>query len=108
MRVDRLDRMVRGWFVGDFEPTLYETGDVEIAVKHYEEGEHEQRHYHAIATELTVVVSGTARIAGREVAAGEIVVLEPGEASDFTALTDVIAVAVKLPGAKDDKYLCGD
>ena len=64
-----------------------------------------QTHHHAIATELTVIVTGTARMAGREFGAGEIVVLEPGEASDFTALTDVTAVAVKLPGAKDDKYV---
>lgn len=105
MKVDHLDRMVRGWFVGDFDPTLYRTGEVEIAVKHYLAGEHEQTHHHAIATELTVIVSGTARMAGREFGAGEIVVLEPGEASDFTALTDVTAVAVKLPGAKDDKYV---
>jgi mannose-6-phosphate isomerase-like protein (cupin superfamily) len=105
VKVDHLDRMVRGWFVGDFDPTLYRTSEVEIAVKRYQAGEHEQLHHHAIATELTVIVSGTACMGGRNVAAGEIVTLEPGEASDFSALTDVTAVTVKIPGAKDDKYV---
>ena len=31
--------------------------------------------------------------------------IEPGEVTDFTALTDVVNVVVKLPGANDDKYL---
>jgi mannose-6-phosphate isomerase-like protein (cupin superfamily) len=97
--------MVRGWFVGDFEPTLYRTDDVEVAVKYYTAGDSEELHHHAIATELTVIVTGTARMAGRDIGPGQIVVLEPGEASAFTALTDVTAVAVKLPGAKDDKYV---
>jgi len=105
MKVDHLDRMVRGWFVGDFEPTLYPTREVEIAVKHYKSGDHEKLHHHAIATELTVIVAGSARMGGRKIGCGMIVVLEPGEASDFTALTDVTAVAVKVPGAQNDKYV---
>ena len=35
MKVHHLDDMTRGWFVGDFEPTLYRTDAVEVAVKHY-------------------------------------------------------------------------
>jgi hypothetical protein len=105
VKVDHLERMIKGWFVGDFEPTLYRTRDVEVAVKHYVAGDHEGVHHHAIATELTVIVAGAARMSGRDLGPGEIVVLEPGQASDFTALTDVTAVAVKIPGAKDDKYV---
>jgi mannose-6-phosphate isomerase-like protein (cupin superfamily) len=96
--------MVNGWFIGDFEPSLYPTQNVEVAVKHYSAGDHEGRHHHKFATELTAIVSGTARMGDREVGPGDIVVLEPGEASDFTALTDVALVAVKLPAVKDDKY----
>ena len=104
MKVDRLDDMVRGWFVGDFEPTLYRTTAVEVAVKHYAAGDEEARHHHKIATEITAVVSGRVRMDGRELAAGEIVTLAPGESSDFLALTDATVVAIKLPGAKHDKY----
>ena len=105
MRVDRLAEMKRGWFVGNFEPTAYRTDDVEIAVKHYAAGDSEARHVHRVATELTAVVAGRVRMDGRELEAGELVTLEPGEPSDFQALTDAVVVAVKLPAVPGDKHL---
>lgn len=101
----QLDEMVRGWFVGDFEPTAFPSSDVEIAIKHYAAGDAEERHVHKIATELTAVVSGTVRMDGQDLNAGEIVKLAPGEPSDFLALTDAVVVAVKLPAVPGDKYL---
>jgi hypothetical protein len=101
----QLDEMVRGWFVGDFEPTAFPSSDVEIAIKHYAAGDAEERHVHKVATELTAVVSGTVRMDGQDLNAGEIVKLAPGEPSDFLALTDAVVVAVKLPAVPGDKYL---
>jgi hypothetical protein len=101
----QLDEMVRGWFVGDFEPTAFPSSDVEIAIKHYAAGDAEARHVHKVATELTAVVSGTVRMDGQDLNAGEIVKLAPGEPSDFLALTDAVVVAVKLPAVPGDKYL---
>lgn len=100
-----LDEMIGGWFVGDFTPTVLATGDVEVAVKRYAAGDRDARHHHRIATEVTVLVSGRARMGESELAEGDIVLLEPGESSDFEALTDVTLVAVKHPGASNDKYL---
>jgi anti-sigma factor ChrR (cupin superfamily) len=108
MRREKLDTMVRGWFVGDFSPTLARTGDVEVAVQRYTGGSHEPRHFHKIATEITVIVSGEAEMNGVRYGAGDIVVIEPGEATDFRAVTDVVTTVVKLPGAKNDKYLSSD
>jgi quercetin dioxygenase-like cupin family protein len=105
MKVHRLDDMTRGWFVGDFAPTLYRTDAVEVAVKHYDAGDAEERHVHRVATELTAVVSGSVRMEGRDLSAGDIVVLEPGDPSDFLAVTDAVVVAVKLPAVPGDKYL---
>jgi hypothetical protein len=105
MKVHRLDDMTRGWFVGDFEPTLFRTDAVEIAVKHYVAGDAEERHVHRIATELTAVVSGSVRMDGRDLATGDIIVLDPGDPSDFLAVTDAVVVAVKLPAVPGDKYL---
>lgn len=33
------------------------------------------------------------------------VILEPGEETDFEALSDAVNVVVKVPGAQNDKYL---
>ena len=100
-----LDEMVRGWFVGDFEPTAYRTSDVEVAIKHYIAGDAEERHVHKVATELTAVVSGSVRMDGRELHSGDILRLDPGEPCDFLALTDATIVAVKLPAVPGDKYI---
>jgi quercetin dioxygenase-like cupin family protein len=101
----RLEDMVKGWFVGAFAPTAHATDHCEVAVKRYAAGEREARHHHKIATEITLILSGSVRMAGREWVAGDIVVLAPGEATDFEALTDTVSVVVKTPGAKNDKYL---
>ena len=103
-----LDRMVRGWFVGDFEPTAYRTAEVEVAIKHYAAGDAEERHVHNVATELTAVVAGSVRMDGQDLHAGDIVRLDPGEPCDFLALTDATVVAVKLPAVAGDKYIVAE
>lgn len=105
MRSANLNEMIRGWFVGNFEPTLYRTNDVEVAVKEYSAGEFEDAHYHKIATEITVVLEGKIKMADKIWNVGDIVVLEPGDVSSFEALTAAKLVVVKLPGANNDKYL---
>ena len=55
MRTARLNDMTRGWFVGNFSPTLLATEAAEVAVKEYVPGDYEPAHYHKIATEITVI-----------------------------------------------------
>jgi len=105
MKISKLDDMVRGWFVGNFVPSVLQTEQIEVGVQRYKKGDTEERHYHKIATEITVIVEGSARMGGQNLSVGDIVVLEPGEDTDFEAMTDVVTVAVKYPSAKGDKYL---
>lgn len=105
MKIDNLSRMTKGWFIGDFNPTVYKTNDVEVATKYYKAGEYEESHYHKISTEITVIVSGTVRMNDIEYVAGDIIVMEPNDATDFCAITDAVNVVVKLPRANNDKYI---
>lgn len=105
MRTERLENMVRGWFVGSFEPTMHSTDAVEVGVKQYQPGDYEDRHYHKVATEITLILNGVAEMNGRRFTQGDIVVMEPGESTDFRAVTEVTNIVVKIPGASDDKYL---
>ncbi|QBL12339.1 hypothetical protein [Campylobacter helveticus] len=73
MQIFKLENMIRGWFVGNFEPSVLKSKDVEVGVKEYQKG--------------------------------DIIVIEPNEASDFEALEDTISVVVKMPCVLDDKYL---
>lgn len=106
MKTYRLENMTKGWFVGDFLPTALKTGDAEVAVKPYRAGDHEGRHMHKVATEVTVIVDGEVEMSGQRYKTGDIVVIAPGEATDFTAITDVMTVVVKVPSVKGDKYEC--
>ncbi len=100
----RLDDMVGGWMVGNFEPVCLKTDACEVACKHYAAGASEAAHIHRIATELTLVASGRVRMNGRTFNAGDIILLEPGEATDFLALEPSTTVVVKMPSVLGDKY----
>lgn len=100
-----LDEMKLGWFVGNFEPSLYKTNDVEVAVKRYEKGDSEETHHHRIATEITVIVSGKVRMNDLILESGDILVIPPFHATDFEALEDTTTTVTKMPGANNDKYL---
>ncbi|EHL09536.1 hypothetical protein HMPREF9625_01509 [Oribacterium parvum ACB1] len=105
MRVEQLKNMKAGWFIGNFEPSLFKTNDCEVAVKTYKKGDKESKHYHKIATEYTVIIKGKVRMFDHIYEEGDIVVVEPGDATDFEALEDAMNVVVKMPGANNDKYL---
>jgi len=105
MEHEKLGNMFKGWFVGDFAPTAFKTSNCEVAVKSYKSGDYEDSHYHKVATEITLILSGSVRMSGKDWHAGDIIVLEPGEVTDFLALTDAVNVVVKTPGASDDKYI---
>ncbi len=104
MIVHKLNDMVKGWFIGEFNPSVINTSTVEVAVKHYKAGDHEESHFHKIATEVTVIIIGEVVMNGVRYTEGDIIVIPPGVPTDFTALVDTITNVVKLPGAKNDKY----
>ena len=99
--------MTKGWFIGNFTPSLMETEAVEVAVKEYPARFTEEWHYHKIATEFTVIVSGDVEMNGVRYGKGDIIVIPPGEGTDFRTLTRVVTTVVKVPGATNDKYLKG-
>jgi hypothetical protein len=101
----KLDNMKAGWFIGHFEPSIFLTNDLEVAVKNYSKGEYEPSHHHKIATEFTVIINGDVEMSGQRYVKGDIIKILPGTSTDFKALTDVTTVVVKIPGAKNDKYV---
>ncbi len=105
MKLNKLNEMFKGWIVGNFEPSLYKTNDFEVAVKKYKAGDKDEKHYHKVATEITVVVSGMVLMNGVTYNSGDIITIEPGEATDFEALSDSVTTAIKVPCVKDDKYI---
>lgn len=104
MRRYRFEGMKGGWFVGDFEPTAYRTKEVEVCLKHHPRGEIWPAHYHAVATEINLLVRGQMRISESLFEKGDIFVLDPGEIVVPEFLSDCELVVVKVPSLPEDKY----
>lgn len=104
VKIDRLESMTGGWFVGDFSPAAYRTGDAEVGVQHFPAGYCGVSHHHKVATEVTLLLLGRARMAGQDLFPGDILTLSPGTSSIFEALEDCVTVVVKHPGVLNDKY----
>ena len=104
MRIANLSDMSGGWFIGDFTPSILKLTDCEVAVQRFAAGDQEKWHYHKIATEITVIVEGEAMMNGEKYTEGDIILLSPGEGTDFVAITRVTTVVVKLPSSTKDKY----
>ena len=104
MKKYNLNDFIRGWFVGDFDPSIIKTQDVEVAVQSFNAGDIEDKHFHRLATEITVLISGKAKMFDEIIEPGSIVEISPGEITGFEAIEDCVTVVVKYPGAKDDKY----
>lgn len=105
MKTAKLSDMKGGWFIGNFEPSLYRTNDCEVAVKSYHKGDKEAAHYHKIATEYTIVICGKIKMFNTIFEEGDIVIVEPGDVTSFEALEEAKNLVVKIPGANNDKYL---
>ena len=105
LKLNNLEGMTGGWFIGNFMPSIHKTEDFEICVKKYDLGATEPKHYQKVATEITVIISGQARIGENYLKEGDAITIEPFEALDFEAITNVTLVAVKFPSIPDDKVV---
>jgi hypothetical protein len=46
MIIDNINRMFRGWFIGDFEPSVLKTKNFEVGVLIHKKGELWPKHFH--------------------------------------------------------------
>ena len=108
MKNSNIINMVGGWFIGDFEPSIHKTRDFEVGIKNYNRGDKVEKHFHKVAVEYTVILEGVALMNGIEYSEGDVIKVLPFEVSDFTAVTDVKSIVVKIPSVINDKYLVDD
>ncbi len=99
-----LKDMTKGWFVGNFNPSVLKTNDFESAIKCYKKGDFEKRHHHKIATEITVVIAGKIKMNETQYEKNDIVIVKANESVEFQCIEDAITVVIKYPGANNDKY----
>lgn len=104
MKICNLNDMTRGWFIGDFEPTMLKTRDFEVGVLIHKKDEKWPAHYHKESTEINVLLSGKMIVQGKTIHPNEIFVFDPYEVSDPIFLEDCKVLCVKTPSIPSDKY----
>lgn len=104
MKKYKLSEFHRGWFIGNFEPSVLKVKDYEVGLLVHKKGEVWPTHYHKIGTEYNVLVSGKMNVCGEEINPGEIFVILPGEIASPTFYEDCLILCVKTPSLPGDKY----
>jgi quercetin dioxygenase-like cupin family protein len=104
MKRAKLEDMVKGWFIGHFEPSLLKTDQFEVGLLTRKKGP-DPEHYHAIATEYNLLVSGSMTLNGEELSPGDLFVIEPNEVATPIFHEDSVILCVKTPSIPNDKYI---
>lgn len=104
MNIRKIDEMYRGWFIGNFEPSILKTADFEVALLSHYKGENWPKHYHKEADEVNVLLSGSMSVNGIELVPGDILHVEKNEIVDPIFHEDVKLICVKFPSVPGDKY----
>lgn len=104
MKIDRIENMKGGWFVGNFEPTVHKTDKFEVCYKVHYKGEKWPTHYHKEAVEINYLIRGSMIIQGKTLAKGDIFTIEQNEIADPEFLEDCEIIVVKTPSVIGDKY----
>jgi len=102
---DNIDNFSKGWFIGNFSPTLLHSENFEVAIKRYRKGDVETSHCHKIATEYTIIVSGVAKMNDQLFYQDDIAIVYPNEYVKFEAITDVVTTVIKTPSVLNDKFI---
>jgi len=105
MIVGKLNDHIGGWIIGDFEKSLLRTKDFEVSVKVHPKGEIWPAHFHKIATEYNVLISGSMSMCGVELITGDTFIVEPNEVADPVFHEDCTVMCIKVPSIIGDKYL---
>jgi len=64
MIIDDIKNMFRGWFIGDFEPSILKSKDFEVAILFHPKGEKWPKHFHKESVEINVLITGKMIING--------------------------------------------
>lgn len=105
MIIRNLSEFTRGWFIGDFSPSVLQSKDFEVGILKHPKGQKWAYHYHAVATEYNVLLSGKMIIQGITIEPNTVFVLSPNEISDSEFVEDCTILCVKTPSIPGDKFL---
>ena len=104
MRLSNINDYKAGWFVGDFNPSIFKNPFFEVAHHKHAKGCETFPHYHAVTNELNYIVRGELMVSGKLLSQGDMWIYEPNEVSEVEFLADSELIIVRWPSIPSDKY----
>lgn len=104
MKIHKMKDFTGGWFIGNFDPNVYRSKDVEVCYKVHHAGEVWPSHYHR-GIEINYLIRGEMTVQDALLIEGDIFVIEAYEVADPIFLTDCELIVVKFPSDPEDKHI---
>ena len=106
VEIFQLENFVKGWFIGDFEPSILKNSGVELAVMHKTKGDVvNDFHYHENCIEINVLIKGKLNINNKLIQENEIFVFNKYVPSIYEFLEDCTFVVFKNKPSNSDKVI---
>lgn len=105
MKRHKLSDMTRGWFIGDFVPSVHRTNQFDVGVMTHKKGELWPSHVHSTLTEINVLLDGRMKVNNHILEKGQIITVEPGLLIKAIFLEDCRILCVKIPSVPNDKTI---
>lgn len=100
-----VESFVRGWFVGNFEPTLFRTTEFEVGINKHKKGKFCAYHYHKITPEYNILLEGSVTINDKIIQRGEIFTIPIMQISCPIFHEDCKILCIKIGSEPSDKYI---
>jgi choline kinase len=98
-----LGDMKRGWLIGDFEPSIHRTKDVEIGYLFHPKGQSWPAHVHNEADEMNVLIRGKMIMNNETINEKDIFIVKKGMLTRSVFLEDCEILCIKVPSNTCDK-----
>ena len=99
-----LNEFVRGWFIGNFEPSIVKTEKYEVALLTHNKDEKWDFHYHQLADETNFLLEGRMLINERLVEKGSLFIIQKNQLTCPIFLENCKILCIKVPSVPSDKY----
>ena len=99
----------KNWFLGAFSPAILNTKDFEIAIFDIPKGHTSDQHFHLIASELNLIISGACTVVNNgikhKLKDGELFLFPPKVKTMVTYTKDTKLLVIKFPSVPfGDKF----
>lgn len=101
----KLSEFTRGWFIGNFTPSILKTCDFEIAKLHHIKNEKWPFHYHVEADEYNILLKGKMILNGQPINEGTLFIIHKNEIACPFFLEDCQVLCIKAPSSPKDKFI---